>query len=116
MILILFCVILSIIGQLLLKKGMMQIGGYKGEMIMFLKKVIATPLIWVAIVLYGLDLVLWLIVLSHFPLGYAYLFLALTYIGIPLSSTFFLGESLSIAQIIGMILIACGVAIVGLGK
>jgi len=29
---------------------------------------------------------------------------------------FFLDESLSIAQIIGMILIACGVAIIGWGK
>ncbi|MDL1969647.1 MAG: hypothetical protein LWW94_01500 [Candidatus Desulfofervidaceae bacterium] len=68
---------------------MIQIGAYNEKIGMFLEKIVATPLIWIAVILYGIDFILWLIVLSHFQLGYAYLFMALTYIGIPLSSVLF---------------------------
>jgi len=49
-------------------------------------------------------------------LGFAYLFFGLIYVFIPLVSWKFLGERLTITQIVGMIMIATGVIIVGTGK
>ena len=117
MILILLCVLSAIIGQLLLKKGMATVGTFQPkEALSFVFLAFSSPWIISALVLYVLSLGLWLIVLSRGRLGFAYLFFVLTYIFIPLASWRFLGEELTLSQILGMILIAAGVIIVGAGR
>ncbi|RLA83773.1 MAG: 4-amino-4-deoxy-L-arabinose transferase [Deltaproteobacteria bacterium] len=117
MALILTCVIFSVAGQLLLKWGVSKIDSFRvRSSLLFFIKAFTNPLVILALVLYGFSFSLWLIVLSRERLGFAYLFFGLTYIFIPLASWRFLGEELTLSQILGMILIAAGVIIVGAGR
>ena len=52
---------------------------------------------------------LWLVVLGHAELSYAYLFGASNYVLVPLAAACLLGETLSGARILGMVCILCGV-------
>lgn len=116
MLLILACVLFSVAGQVMLKKGMLEVGRFQGSKIVpfFLG---AFTNIWIitALFLYLFSLVFWLIVLSRERLGFAYLFLGLIYVFIPIASWIFLGERLTGGQIVGMLLITIGVIIVGSG-
>ena len=117
MALILFCVFFSVVGQILLKKGMMEVGRFEGRAILpYFASAFTNPSILSALLLYLISLGLWLIVLSRQRLGFAYLVFGLTYIFIPLASWKFFGERLTWAQIVGMVLIAAGVTIVGAGR
>ena len=117
MLLIIICVLLSVIGQLLLKKGMLEVGKLQGgKIIPYFFEAFTNTWIIGALFLYLFTLGLWLIVLSRERLGFAYLFFGLIYIFIPLASWRFLGERLTATQIAGMILIATGVIIIGSGK
>jgi len=61
---------------------------------------------------------LWLIVLGHAELSYAYLLGASNYVLVPLVAACLLGETLSGPRILGMVCILCGVVLVvwgGLG-
>ena len=55
---------------------------------------------------------LWLVVLGHAELSYAYLFGASNYVLVPLAAAYLLGETLSCARIVGMVCILCGVVLV----
>lgn len=117
MLLILICVFLSVAGQVMLKKGMLEVGRYQGfKIIPFFFEAFTNSWIIIAIFLYVGSLACWLIVLSRERLGFAYLFLGLIYVFIPIASWRFLGERLSMGQIVGMILITAGVIIVGSAK
>lgn len=117
MLLIMICVLFSVVGQLMLKKGMLEVGKFQGEKIIpYFFEAFTNTWIITALFLYLITLGLWLIVLSRERLGFAYLFFGLIYVFIPIASWRFLGERLTAAQILGMILIAIGVIIVGFGK
>ena len=117
MLLIVICVLFSVVGQLMLKKGMLEVGRFQGgEIIPYFFKSFTNTWIICALFLYLVTLGLWLIVLSRERLGFAYLFFGLIYVFIPIASWKFLGERLTVAQIVGMILITTGVIIVGSGK
>jgi drug/metabolite transporter (DMT)-like permease len=55
---------------------------------------------------------LWLVVLGHAELSYAYLIGATNYVLVPLAAACLLGESLPTPRILGMVCILCGVALV----
>ena len=48
------------------------------------------------------------------PIGRAYMFMALSYLYIPLLSLVFLSESISITQIIGALIICVGIVVSGM--
>jgi drug/metabolite transporter (DMT)-like permease len=117
MLLIIACVLLSVLGQFMLKKGMIEVGRFQGDnIILYFFEAFTNTWIISALILYILTLGLWLVVLSRERLGFAYLFFGLIYVFIPLVSWKFLGERLTITQIVGMIMITTGVVIVGSGK
>lgn len=62
--------------------------------------------------LWTVSTLLWLVVLGHAELSYAYLLGAANYVLVPLAATCLLGETLSGARILGMVCILCGVALV----
>jgi len=117
MVLILLCVVLAVAGQLLLKQAMLTVGSPgKTPLVSYLFTLITNPYLIVGLVMYIIGFSLWLLVLARTRLGYAYLFMGLTYVLIPLSSHKIFGEEITFYQAIGMILITIGVVIVGLGK
>ena len=77
-----------------------------------LLEVLAKPSLLVAIVLYGVGFILWIVVLSSTNLSYAYPLLALTYIFVPLLSSLLLHERLTLAHLFGCVLIVLGVIVI----
>ena len=57
-------------------------------------------------------MLLWMVVLSRLEVGYAYPFLSLGYVVAAVAGYYFLGESLSILRIAGILVICLGVFMV----
>ena len=78
-----------------------------------LTRILTTPLILLAIPLYGLGFLLWLVVLSRLELSFAYPMFALSYIFTPLLAGLVLGEQVTWERWAGVFVICMGVALVG---
>ena len=100
-------------GQLLLKTAMSRTGDIGSTALtdpMKLIQLLATqPLLWIAVPVYAVSFLLWLIVLSRLPLSVAYPTLAVTYIIVPVTSMLFLGEKMFWQQWAGIALIVIGI-------
>jgi undecaprenyl phosphate-alpha-L-ara4N flippase subunit ArnE len=70
------------------------------------------PVFILAIVIYGSATLLWLYVLKAVPLAYAYSFMALTFLAVPLMAALWLGETLTIKYALGSAFIIAGLVIV----
>jgi multidrug transporter EmrE-like cation transporter len=113
----LFATLIAASGQLLLKAGMSQVGPVSGvdlsTLVPFVVKVFSTPLILIAIPVYVAGFLTWLVVLSELDLSYAYSFLAITYVLVPVLSRLFLGEQVPAVRWMGIAVICVGLIIVG---
>ncbi len=99
--------ILVVVGQLLLKKGVLSTTLSPNLTSIF--KTIFTPYIFSGLATYGLSAVIWLFVLQKFPLSIAYPTLSLTYVLIVILSFFVFNEPITYTKVVGMILIIFGV-------
>ena len=116
--LLLVSVVFAIAGQLTLKAAMEEVGrigarevSAAGETV---KRAIKEPRLWIGLVLFGISALFWLVVLSRVPLSVAYPFVGVSYILIVAFSRFFLHEHVPTLRWIGVIVVALGIAIVGL--
>ncbi len=64
--------------------------------------------LWLALVLYGLATIAWVAAIRRIPINQAYLFMALTYVYLPVISWLTLGERMSLVQYAGLALILAG--------
>jgi drug/metabolite transporter (DMT)-like permease len=116
LLLVFVAVVISVLGQLSLKVGMNQVGAIDARSLAqpmdTLVRVFSTPLVWLGLSCYGISAMLWLVVLSHLDLSYAYLMLASMYVLIPLVSRLFLGEHIPPMRWVGMVVVVVGVMIV----
>jgi multidrug transporter EmrE-like cation transporter len=67
---------------------------------------------WIGMVCYGASLCAWLAALAKAPVSIAYPMLSLGYILVAGVSAIWLGESLSVAKVVGIALICAGVVLV----
>ena len=111
-------VIFAIAGQLTLKSAMEEVGrigarevSAAGETV---KRAIREPRLWIGLILFGVSALFWLVVLSRVPLSVAYPFVGVSYILIVAFSRLFLHEHVPALRWIGVIVVALGIAIVGL--
>jgi len=111
--LLLFNILLVVSGQTLIKQGMNKIGNFSAmPFLTFLIKSFTAPLVIIGISLYVVSAVLWLMLLSRINLSVAYPALSLSYIVVLLISWFYLKETVSIYQFIGVALIIVGVYLI----
>ncbi|MGH7102954.1 MAG: EamA family transporter [Acetobacteraceae bacterium] len=104
-------VIVSVVaGNLLLKSGVAAdpTGGLVTKLLQ--------PYVLLGLALFGTGAMLYLLVLERLPLNVAQSVLALQYVGVMLGSVVVLGEPMPPARVIGAILIAAGVLVVGLSS
>lgn len=80
------------------------------------KRVIASPLIWIGIMLWGGETLAWIAALERIPLGIGYPVRAASYALIPLAAWLVLKERLCARQIMGVLLVTIGVCCVGLSQ
>jgi len=72
------------------------------------------PLLWIGILLWAVEVVVWLVVLESAPLAIAYPLMALTYAATPLTAALVLQERLSHKHMIGAGLVAAGALLISL--
>lgn len=68
----------------------------------------------VALFIYGAGTIIWIYLLRSVPLSYAYMFMALTFVLVPLLSYLLLGESINFKHIAGTALIIGGLVLANL--
>jgi len=113
--LIFIAVLLGVSGELLLKTGVVQVGGFEingvQSLLHMILKSIVTPALLIGFLCYGLAAVVWLVVLSRFDLSFAYPFLALTYVLVPLAAKIFLHEEIPLGRWAGIGIIVLGIIV-----
>ena len=67
---------------------------------------------WLALALYGIATLLWIMILQKAPLSQAYPFAALGFVIIPLASWLLFGETLSLQYAFGIVLIIAGILVI----
>jgi undecaprenyl phosphate-alpha-L-ara4N flippase subunit ArnE len=66
---------------------------------------------WIAMVMYGAATVAWIATIESVPISRAYLFVALTYIYVPILSSIFLKEQVTIRAFVGITIVIVGIVI-----
>jgi multidrug transporter EmrE-like cation transporter len=93
-------------GQVLFKYGATQAPTVTG--LGALLRLMLSPPILAALVLYGCTTLLWVLVLQQVPLSLAYPFMALGFLLVPLAGVAVFGESVGLRYLIGLVLILAG--------
>ena len=110
--LVLTSVLLVDIGQLLLKKGLLDIGTLSfafSSLVPSFVKIFSHPLILLAVFLMVLSSVTWLLAISKANLSFAYPILSSGYVIVSLFSWYFFGDHLSPLRFVGLGIIVGGV-------
>jgi drug/metabolite transporter (DMT)-like permease len=108
----------STAGQLTLKAAMDRVGRIGASEVSAagdtLTKAAKEPLLWLGLLLFGISALFWLVVLSRVPISVAYPMVGVSYIFVVLLGRFLLGESVPSLRWIGVVVVATGIAIIGL--
>ncbi len=112
-------IISSVTGQLLLKLGMRNAGGFALETIqrdpLVLIRILLNPFVFVGMMLYVINVFLWFDIISKSNLSYVYPFLSMSYAAVVFASWLVLNEPLTWQRVIGVGIITVGVWIVSQG-
>lgn len=98
--------IIAAIGQLLLKLGAAT----------SIVGMLTSGKLWVGLCCYGLSTLLWIYVLSKEPLSKAYPFTAFTFVLVFFFSYLILHETISLMQIIGILIVLIGFLVLALAS
>jgi multidrug transporter EmrE-like cation transporter len=105
-------------GQLMLKSAMDHVGrigsAQVGAPVQTAARAAREPRLWAGLSLFGISALFWLVVLSRVPLSVAYPFVGISYIVIVTLSKVVLHEHVPALRWIGVVIVAVGIAIVGL--
>ncbi len=111
LLLILFSVFLVVVGQLLLKHGMNQIGelNFSQGFVLLFVPVFSNLYVLFGVLLFASSSFGWLLALSKVPLSFAYPIISVGYVVVSLLSWVLFQENLSIMRLFGLGLIVMGV-------
>lgn len=113
--LILFSVLMSATGQMVLKLGADKLGGIfcsPQAFIHDLIRILSTPQVWFAFAFYAAGFFTWMKALTREDLSYVYPMASLSYVLIVFYSHFLFKEPLTINKMLGIALIIGGVVII----
>lgn len=110
---ILGSVLLNALAQLLIRKGMLQIGSVGvGNIVENIVPMISNLWLWGAMLSYAVSILMWMSVLSKVEVSYAYPFLSVGYIVAAVAGYALFNENLSITRIAGIVVICIGVILI----
>lgn len=105
-------VLLNAAAQLLLKKGMSNIGYFDfawHNVFPIGLKIIANPYIFIGLLSYVVSLISWLVVLSRLDVSYAYPMLSIGYVVVAIASYYLFQEPLTFQRLSGIFVIIIGI-------
>ena len=104
---------LAIVGQLLMKHGMMIFGQFPiNQFIEKLFPMLFQPYVFMGIMSFAISSIFWLVVLSRIDLSMAYPLVSIAYIVTAIFSYYFFKEHITLIRWIGIITICLGVFLV----
>jgi len=109
-------VLLTIYGQIVMKWQIGKVGATPhgtGEKVAFLLTMLLKPWVLSSFLAALLASFCWMLTLTRLPLGTAYPFTSLTFVGVILSGAVLFGESVSWPQVAGMGFLAVGIVLLG---
>jgi multidrug transporter EmrE-like cation transporter len=116
------CVFLTIIftvyGQIVLKARILRAGSVPPaihEKISFIANLFLDPWILSCFVAAFIASLCWMLAMSRLQLSYAYPFTSLSFVAVLVLSSVFFQEPITLAKIIGLAFIICGIVITSLG-
>ncbi len=115
---ILISVFLAVVGQLLLKMGMLRVGKFSVNVSTLVHqyiKILLNPFVIAGLVGFFISMLIWLYVLSRLELSLAYPFVALNYVLILFGSYFLFRETITVYKMIGVVVIIIGVYLIARG-
>lgn len=120
LVLLLVSIAFAVGGQLMLKAAMDAVGRIgtaevqaAGE---YLSRAVREPRLWLGLTLFGFSAAFWLVVLSRVPLSLAYPFVGVSYVVVVLLARFALNEPVPPLRWVGVVVVAVGIAIVGISS
>lgn len=105
-------VLVDTVGQLAFKAAASSGAHYSG--MAHWRHMLSRPWIWLGIASYVLEFVLWLAFLTLVPLSVGVMLGSINIVAIMIAGRLWFKERLSKWRLIGILLIACGVAVVGI--
>jgi drug/metabolite transporter (DMT)-like permease len=114
LLLVLICVIIGVIAQLAMKKGMNMVGiiGLKNIFSKEIFSIVFQKYVFVGIVLYFSASLIWLVVLSQAELSFVYPLISVGYVITAILSLFLFKENLTMVRFFGILLICGGVYLI----
>jgi drug/metabolite transporter (DMT)-like permease len=112
---ILIAVLTGAIGQVLLKKGMAQMGALTltmDQLISILWRIGTDPYVVIGLTIYVFGTVFWLVALSRVDLSYAYPFASLSYVIMLAASWLLFSENITPPRLIGTLVVGLGVFLI----
>lgn len=106
-------ILLAVVGQLLMKKGMLLFGTFQATQI--LSKIIPmflNPYVFLGFICFGLSSIFWLVVLSRLEISLVYPMVSVAYVLVALASWFFFKENLTVMRWVGIAVILLGVFLI----
>ena len=103
---------LDVVAQLLMKKGLLQAAeGIRGigDVFHFIGSNIGSGFLWLGILIYAFNFLVWIIVLSRIDLSVAVPVASTNYVTLPLLAIFFLHETVPPLRWAGIFLIMIGI-------
>jgi multidrug transporter EmrE-like cation transporter len=111
--LIIINILLAVSGQTFIKQGMGKIGSFtEMPLVKFFQRSLLSPLVLLGLFLYIVSSLVWFMVLSRVDLSVAYPALSLGYILVLAIGFFFLGETITLTKLAGVVLICLGVFLI----
>lgn len=113
--LILSGVLLNALAQLFLKQGMMKIGHFAfmwSNLVPVAISVAANLYVILGLSCYVVSVIVWLLVLSRVEVSFAYPFLSVGYVVAAIAGYMVFHEHVSLARIMGIVLICTGVILI----
>jgi multidrug transporter EmrE-like cation transporter len=106
-------ILLAVVGQLLMKKGMMIFGTFPVNQLLYkIIPMFLNPYVFLGFASFGLSSIFWLVVLSRLELSLVYPMVSVAYILVTIASWLFFKENVTLARWLGILVIIMGVFLI----
>jgi multidrug transporter EmrE-like cation transporter len=109
-------IVFTVYGQLIIKSRSGKLGSPSGQAANYLFGMLTDPLVISGFFAAFVASLCWMLAVRSFPLSYVYPFMALNFVLVPFCGIVLLGESISLLQIAGIVIILAGVGVNAAGQ
>jgi len=111
-IMLFFAIFAAVVGQLLMKTGLNQVGALDKINVAAFFRMISNPFVFGGIASYGIGFIAYLFALTKLDQSFAYPMFALGYVLVPVFNWVVMHEPFSLTRLIGIFIVLAGVTLI----